>query len=80
MIMTMLHHYIERFSGQVIEEKPLGDRLVRFIYHPIREKAPYVFRKLTEARTSALLGFLNYDLPLGHQLFGRAQFPSIQRH
>ncbi|MBN2429199.1 MAG: phosphatidylserine decarboxylase [Deltaproteobacteria bacterium] len=72
--MSMQHHYIERFSGRVVEEKPLGDRLVRFIYDPVREKAPYIFKKITEARTSALLGFLNYDFSLGHQLLGGGSF------
>lgn len=72
--MTMQHHYIERFSGQVIEEKPLADRIVRFIYDPVREKSPYLFRKLTEARASALLGFLNYDLPLPNRLLGMNRF------
>ena len=62
---TMQHQYIERDSGAVRTERLFGDRLVGLLYHSVRENAPLLFRALTSARSSAFLGLVNYDLPLG---------------
>lgn len=58
-----LHQYIDRQSGQVMTERLIADRTVDFLYNRLRENAPLLFRALTSARMSALLGFLHYDLP-----------------
>lgn len=70
------HQYIDRYSREVITEKPIGDRTVHFLYHSLRENAPTMFRMLTSSRMSSLLGFLHYDLPYngrrrGSELFSR---------
>lgn len=57
----MRHQYIERGSNKVRTEVFFGDGLVRFLYGPVREKAPALFNLLTSARISSFLGFLNYD-------------------
>ncbi|MDK9706897.1 MAG: phosphatidylserine decarboxylase [Desulforhopalus sp.] len=71
------HQFIERTSRQVVTEKPIGDRSVRFLYHSLRESAPIMFRMLTSARTSSLLAFCNYDLPSNIRRDGRYLFESI---
>ena len=72
--MSLCHQYIERASGAVREEKLFADRVVRFLYHPLRERAPGLFRLLTGARSSAALAFFNYDLALGARLAGNNRF------
>jgi phosphatidylserine decarboxylase len=55
------HQYIDRHSRQVITEKLIGDRSVRFLYSTVRENSPALFRALTSARMSSLLSFYHYD-------------------
>lgn len=57
-----VHQYIDRYSCRVITEKPIGDRTVSFLYNGLRENVPAMFRALTSARMSSLLGFFHYDL------------------
>lgn len=68
--MEMTHQYIERSSGKVCNEALFGDRLIRWLYHPVREKAPQLFRLFTGRRSSQLLGFFNYDLNLTTRIRG----------
>ncbi len=64
MIAGALHHqYIERTSGSVRTETLFGDALVRLLYGPARERAPVLFKTLTSARMSSLLGWWHYDRP-----------------
>ncbi len=58
-----MHQYIDRNSLQVVTEKPIADRTMQFLYNSLRESAPPMFRALTSARMSSLLGFLQYDMP-----------------
>jgi phosphatidylserine decarboxylase len=58
-----IHQYIERHSGKVVTERLFGDRFVRWLYGPAREKAPVVFKALTSARASRLLSYYNFDRP-----------------
>lgn len=62
------HQYIDRSTGRVQDEQLIGDRFVEWLYHPDRENSGGVFRKLTSARASSLLGYLNYDTILGTRL------------
>jgi phosphatidylserine decarboxylase len=59
------HQYIERETGRVYTERLYQDALVRFFYGAAREKAPRMFRLLTDRRTSHALGYLNYDTRWG---------------
>ncbi|MBN1141915.1 MAG: phosphatidylserine decarboxylase [Deltaproteobacteria bacterium] len=72
--MPAAHQYIERESGAIRQERLFNDALVRFLYHPVREKAPLLFRKLTEARLSSWLGFLHFDQALGARVLGNRRF------
>jgi phosphatidylserine decarboxylase len=63
--MMIAHQYIDRLTGKVLTEKLFGDRFVNVLYGNIREKMPAVFRALTSARCSSLLGYLNFDVYLG---------------
>jgi phosphatidylserine decarboxylase len=62
---NMPHQYIARDSGALCDEPFFGDRLVRLLYHGVRENAPALFRLLTSPRATEILGYLNYDLHFG---------------
>ena len=70
----MRHQYIDRLSGAVRDERLFGDRLVNLVYSRVRENAPRLFRALTSVRLSDLLGFVNYDFPLGNRISGNRRF------
>ena len=70
----MPHQYIDRRSGAVRDERLYADRVVNLIYSQVRENSPRLFRALTSVRVSDLLGFVNYDLPLGNRLSGNSRF------
>ncbi len=70
----MQHQFIERATQTVRSERLFGDRVVRALYAQARENAPRLFRALTSRRMSGLLGFMNYDLPLGARLLGQRRF------
>ena len=65
---SMMHQYINRHTGKIVNEKLFGDRLVNFLYSEVRESAPKVFRTLTSAWGSGMLGYLNFDTVLGTRL------------
>ncbi len=62
---SIKHQYIERATGSVRTERLYQDRVVLFFYGTVREHMPAVFRLLTNARTTRLLGYLNYDTRWG---------------
>ncbi len=57
------HQYIERRSGRVVDEQFFGEHWVSQLYGGVRECAPALFRLCTQARASAVLGWLQFDLP-----------------
>lgn len=71
---TPPHQYIERATGKICNERLFGDVLVNWIYSSVRESAPRLFRALTSARASDLLGFLNFDIGLRANLTKTARF------
>jgi phosphatidylserine decarboxylase len=70
----MRHQYIERDSGQAVNERLFGDRLIGLLYHRVRENAPSLFRLLTSPHVTDMLGSLNYDLPFGHRASSCSRF------
>ncbi len=60
----MVHQYIERDSGRVVTEQLVGDRMVRLLYHDVRENSTKLFRMLTSSWSSHILGMVNFDLPV----------------
>src|SRR5262245_6696823 len=70
----MLHQYIERSTGQVVNERLYSDGVVRWLYSDVREKASILYHLALSRRVSKILGFLNYDLPLGGTLAGNDRF------
>jgi phosphatidylserine decarboxylase len=60
----MQHQYIERDSGRVVTERLLGDRMVRLLYHGVRENNTALFRMLTSSWSSHILGMINFDRPV----------------
>jgi phosphatidylserine decarboxylase len=59
-----MHQYIERGSGRVVTERLFGDRMVRLLYHGVRENSTTLFRMLTSGRSSHILGMVNFDRPV----------------
>ena len=70
---SIKHQYIQRDSGRVCTERLYADAAVRFLYSHAREHAPAIFRAITSAWGSSLLGYLNYHTILRK----RAVFRSI---
>jgi phosphatidylserine decarboxylase len=60
----MQHQYIERDSGKVITEQLIADRMVRLLYHDVRENNTALFRLLTSSWSSHILGMINFDRPV----------------
>lgn len=60
----MRHQYIERDSGAVVTERLLGDRMVRLLYHRLRENSTVLFNLLTSHWSSRLLAAVNFERSL----------------
>jgi len=60
----MQHQYIERDSGRVVTEQLIGDRMIRLLYHGVRENNTTLFRLLISGRSSHILGLVNFDRPV----------------
>lgn len=56
----MKHQYIERATRKIKTENLYGDKAVRFLYSSVKESSPWLFRQLTSAKISWLLGYVNY--------------------
>jgi phosphatidylserine decarboxylase len=72
--LSIPHQYIDRGAGRVCDERLYGDALVRWLYSEVRENAPALYRLTLSPRISGLLGFINYDLPLGGAISGNQKF------
>ncbi|MGH9843127.1 MAG: phosphatidylserine decarboxylase [Blastocatellia bacterium] len=68
------HQYIERSTGRVVTERLYSDALVRWLYAGVRENASALYHLALSRRVSNVLGFLNYDIPLGGALAGNKRF------
>ena len=68
------HHYIERDTGQVCSERPIGDWIVNYLYSKRREEVPFVYQLLGSQWFSGFLGWVNYDFPLGQSIPGIRRF------
>lgn len=66
----MIHQYINRRTSTVQTERLFGDKIINFIYSTAREKAPFVYHAASSARTSAILGYLNYTMTGGSGMTG----------
>ena len=73
----MKHQYIERNTRQVNTEQLYGDQAVQFLYSNIREQSPWLFRKLTSARASRFLSYINYYGILAQRLKNHLNLQSI---
>ncbi|MFO7568925.1 MAG: phosphatidylserine decarboxylase [Smithellaceae bacterium] len=64
----MIHQYIERGTRRIQTEKLYGNEAVRILYSNVREASPWLFRKLTGARASRFLSYMNYSGILADRL------------
>lgn len=58
------HQYINRHTAAVHTEDLFFDRTIQALYNTVRENASALFNWIISGRTSSVLGFLNYDMPL----------------
>jgi phosphatidylserine decarboxylase len=58
------HQYIDRASARVATEQLIADPVINRLYSRAREEPSLLFKAATSTRMSAVLGFLNFDLPL----------------
>lgn len=70
----LAHQYVDRETRQIRTERLFQDRLIRLLYSSARESAPALFRALTSGRASRVLGYVNYDMPIGAKLIGSRRF------
>lgn len=71
---ALRHQYVDRSSGRVCDETLFGDRVVRALYDPVREKVPALFNLLTGPASSKALAYFNYDSLLGTKILGNRRF------
>jgi phosphatidylserine decarboxylase len=71
---TVQHHYIDRDTGKICPERPLGDWIVNYLYSKKREEMPYVYQLLGSQWFSGFLGWVNFDFPLGQDISGVRRF------
>src|SRR5215831_9112876 len=71
---SLPHQYVDRRTGRLCAERLYSDALVRWLYSEVRENAPALYRLTISPRVSGLLGFINYDLPLGGLISGSQRF------
>lgn len=64
----MKHQYIERQTRQISTEQLYGNEAVRFLYSSLREQSPWLFRRLTSARVSRILSYMNYSGVLAQRM------------
>ena len=57
------HQYIDRETARVATEQLIADPLINRLYSHARENAPLLFKAATSRRMSAILGYLNFDMP-----------------
>lgn len=68
------HQYIDRDTGSIRTEKLYGDRFISWLYSEGRERVPALYRAVTGARMSSLLGFFNYSDFIGGRISGNMEF------
>jgi phosphatidylserine decarboxylase len=68
------HHYVERDTGQICSERPIGDWIVNYLYSTKREEVPFVYQLLGSQWFSGFIGWVNYDFPLGQDITGIRRF------
>ena len=73
----MKHQYIERNTRQVSTENLYGNQAVQFLYSDIREQSPWLFRRLTSARGSRFLSYINYNGILADRMKDHLNLQSI---
>jgi phosphatidylserine decarboxylase len=56
------HEYVKRSNSRVVPEAFCGDPIVSFLYSRAREDAGWLYRALTSARLTDLLGALRFDI------------------
>ncbi len=74
MTKAAVHQYLKRDTAEVCTEHLYWDSVISFLYSNLREKAPVLFRAVTSARISSILGFLNYESFLSGEISNHKSF------
>ncbi len=70
----MTHEFLVRETGEIVEERLLGNRTIRALYSPKLENAAWLSRVASSGHVSGLLGYLNYDNVLSSKISGMKRF------
>ncbi len=73
----MKHQFVDRKTRQVSTEALYGDPSIQFLYSTVRERSPWLFKRLTSARMSALLSYINYYTLLSRKMKDHFNLQSI---
>jgi len=55
------HQYVERSNASIVSENFCGDPIISFLYSRVRENAGWLYRALTSARLTDILGVMHFD-------------------
>jgi phosphatidylserine decarboxylase len=72
--MHIAHEYIIRETGEIAQERLIGNRTVRALYSPKLENAAWLANLASSRRVSQLLGYLNYDNRISSRASGMEGF------
>lgn len=70
----MTHEFVVRETGEIVQERLLGNRTVRALYSPKLENAEWLCKVASSQRVSGVLGYLNYDNLLSSSVLGMRRF------
>jgi phosphatidylserine decarboxylase len=68
------HQYIERATSRTMSETFCGDPIVSFLYSHVREDAGWLYKAITSARLTDLLGTLRFDIRPANPLRMRRRY------
>jgi phosphatidylserine decarboxylase len=58
------HQYIKRHTGRIVSEDLKADAILACLYGPLQEHAPYLFNLCIQHRMTAMLAWLQFDVPV----------------
>lgn len=70
----MIHQYIERNTGRIVNERIFGDGIIGSVFSPLIEDSTAAYRALTSKRISRVLSWAAFDSVLGSRMTGAARF------
>ena len=70
----MMHQYVERNSGRLVNERIFGDSLIGNVFNPLIEDSSAIYRAVTSKRVNKFLAWAAFDSVLGSKITGAGKF------